>query len=323
MLDLSKLDAALPVSRTASLGTPLNLPMSQLVEDPANPRTHFDVGSLQALAEDIRVRGILQPIIVRPADAAGRHMIQFGARRFRAGQIAGLATFPCFVATDQRQFGTYAQVSENHQRENLSPLEMAQFIAGRLAAGEKKKDIAKGLGISATALTFLCALIEPPDFLLQLYHAGQCRTPEYLYKLRNLREQHGALVEERVSVAPEIGRAWVDQLAADLNPPAAMPAPVIPHAITSPETPAVAAHPTAEADATATLGRDPVLARAAAPARRPGAKYKVIVVADARQAVLLLDRHADEGSAWIRHLDDGSEELRGLAALTLHALTDS
>jgi hypothetical protein len=71
------------------------------------------------------------------------------------------------------------------------------------------------------------------------------------------------------------------------------------------------------------LGRDPVLARAAAPARRPGAKYKVIVVADARQAVLLLDRHADEGSAWIRHLDDGSEELRRLAALTLHALTDS
>lgn len=162
MLDLSMLDAPAP---PVAAGAPLWVPASALIEDPDNPRTVFNEASLAELAEDIRAHGILQPIVVRPPEG-GQYMIRFGARRFRAGLKAGLTEFPILVASDARQFDSYAQVAENHQREGLSPLELAAFIQGRLAAGEKRKDIAERLRLTPTALTFHAALIDAPAFLM-------------------------------------------------------------------------------------------------------------------------------------------------------------
>ena len=80
MLDLSMLDAPAP---PVAAGAPLWVPASALIEDPDNPRTVFNEASLAELAEDIRARGILQPIVVRPPEG-GQYMIRFGARRFLA-----------------------------------------------------------------------------------------------------------------------------------------------------------------------------------------------------------------------------------------------
>ena len=121
-LNLGFLDAPLATSS----GMPLSLPANAIVEDPDQPRKQFDVVALEALAADIKTRGILQPIIVRPA-VDGIHKILFGARRFRAGLQVGLKEFPVFVAVDTRQFDSYAQVAENRQREGLSPLGRGRF----------------------------------------------------------------------------------------------------------------------------------------------------------------------------------------------------
>jgi ParB family chromosome partitioning protein len=70
------------------------LAIGRLCEDPNNPRAEFSEVELDELAEDIRLHGILQPIVVHPADAQGRYRIHFGAKRWRAAQRAGLAEVP-------------------------------------------------------------------------------------------------------------------------------------------------------------------------------------------------------------------------------------
>jgi ParB family transcriptional regulator, chromosome partitioning protein len=112
--------------RTSSQGKPLMLAVALLCEDPNNPRTEFPEGEMNELAEDIRQHGVLQPIVVHPADAAGRYRIHFGAKRWRAAQRAGLAEVPVVVrdaVTDP-----YAQVAENQKRHGLTPLDLARFI---------------------------------------------------------------------------------------------------------------------------------------------------------------------------------------------------
>ena len=124
MLDLSELEAAVELGKS---GSPSLVPLNQLIEDPDQPRKTFHPESLAELAADIKARGILQPVIVRPMEN-GAYKILFGARRYRAAMLAGLNEIPVFVASDPRQFNSYAQVAENRQREGLSPLEEAQFI---------------------------------------------------------------------------------------------------------------------------------------------------------------------------------------------------
>jgi ParB family transcriptional regulator, chromosome partitioning protein len=64
------------------------LPLAALCEDQDNPRTEFPEAELNDLAEDIREYGILQPIVVHPADEQGLYRIHFGAKRWRAAQRA-------------------------------------------------------------------------------------------------------------------------------------------------------------------------------------------------------------------------------------------
>ena len=64
--------------------------------NPSQPRKHFDDGSLSALADSIRERGVLQPIIVQPRPG-GQYELIAGELRWRASQIAGITTIPALV----------------------------------------------------------------------------------------------------------------------------------------------------------------------------------------------------------------------------------
>ena len=125
----------------------MNLAISLLQEDANNPRTEFSEVALESLVQDILERGILQPLVVQPADAAGRYRIHFGALRLRAAQQAGLHEVPV-VVRDAAPV-PYAQVAENLMRRALSRLEIARFIKGRVDAGESNVTIAKRIGMNA------------------------------------------------------------------------------------------------------------------------------------------------------------------------------
>jgi ParB family transcriptional regulator, chromosome partitioning protein len=165
-----------PTPRTTKMqrrepSAPQLLPVTALCEDPANPRTEFPDTELNELAEDIRRHGILQPIVVHPADGQGRHRIHFGAKRWRAAQRAGLTEVPVVVRDTPAD--PYAQVAENQKRHGLTPFDLARFIRGRVDAGDSNATIAKRLGMDLTSVAHHLALLDLPPALNAAMHAGR------------------------------------------------------------------------------------------------------------------------------------------------------
>lgn len=220
--DLAALDA--PAADVS--GVPLLLAIDAIDEDPDQPRHEFDDHALQELADTIRDRGVRQPISVRPnLQASGRWLLNFGARRLRASRLAGLETIPAFIDTTA---DSYDQVIENEHREGLKPLELALFIQKRLALGDKQADIAKHLGKSRQWVTLATALIEPPDWLLDLYRQGRCRGIMELYELRRLHGEHPQHIETWVAGRESITRDAVAVMKAELTGAAIAPSDAAP-----------------------------------------------------------------------------------------------
>jgi ParB family chromosome partitioning protein len=221
-LDLSVNLDALDVPPTAE-GQPLRVPIHLVEEDPLQPRTEFDAASVQALAESIRSTGeILEPIVVRPhPDKAGAYMIRYGARRRRAAELAGLVDIPILVK--EGPVDRFAQFIENQHREDLSPLDLAKFIKDRLAETDEtgrpftKARIAQRLAVDPAVVTFASAMIDPPAWLLEAYHANKCTGRQELYELRRLAEKYPGSVEQWTGEQEVITRAMVARLRATIT----------------------------------------------------------------------------------------------------------
>ena len=165
----------------------LMVPINLVDEDPNNPRTEFPEAELNELTDDIRHRGILQPIVVHPADARGRHRIHFGAKRWRAAQRAGLTEVPVVVREEPGD--PYAQVAENQKRHGLTPLDLARFIRGRVDAAESHATIAKRLGMDLTSVAHHLTLLELPPEIEAAMQSGRCTSPRTLHELNKLHRE--------------------------------------------------------------------------------------------------------------------------------------
>jgi ParB family chromosome partitioning protein len=124
------------------------------------PRTRMDEGSLAELAESIKSQGIMQPILVREVEGK-RYEIIAGERRWRAAQMASLATVPALVRDVPDQSALALALIENIQREDLNPLEEAQGIH-RLIEEFKltHEQAAQAVGRSRSAVTNLLRLVH-------------------------------------------------------------------------------------------------------------------------------------------------------------------
>jgi ParB family chromosome partitioning protein len=112
------------VSTQPSAGQIQTLAINRIKPNPRQPRTTFDEQTLKELADSIRDRGMLQPIVVRGTED-GQFEIVAGERRWRAARSAGFESVPAIVRefTDAQAFET--ALVENLQREDLAPLERA------------------------------------------------------------------------------------------------------------------------------------------------------------------------------------------------------
>jgi ParB family transcriptional regulator, chromosome partitioning protein len=174
-------------SEAANAGRPLLVPLDRLSEDPNNPRTEFPEAEINELAESIRQHGILQPLVVSPADAIGRHRIHHGAKRSRAARRAGLSEVP--VVVRDAPADPYAQAAENQKRHGLTPMDLAQLIRRQADAGDSNATIAKRLGIDQTTIAHHLALLELPPELNEAMQAGRCSSPRTLYELNKLHRE--------------------------------------------------------------------------------------------------------------------------------------
>jgi ParB family chromosome partitioning protein len=227
-LDLTALDRTAPApapdpiakERTVTaevLGRPLQIPVKDIDEDPAQPRQEFDAESMAELENSIRLHGVKTPVSIRPHPTEQkRWILNFGARRLRASKALGKTTIPAFV---DRSHTDYQQVIENLQREDLKPRELAMFIKKKMDEGEKQAQIAELLGVNRSMVTNHLALIDPPACIDEIYTSGKCLSAKTLYDLRNLHKEFPKDVERWCATAQEITRATVSALSAKLRGP--------------------------------------------------------------------------------------------------------
>jgi ParB family chromosome partitioning protein len=196
-------------------GQPLMLAIDSIDEDPAQPRREFDDESLRELADTIALRGVRQPISVRPhPEQAKRWILNTGARRLRASRLAGKKEIPAFVDTTS---DGYDQVIENEQREALKPMELALFVQRRMQAGDSQAEIARRLGKSRQYITYATALIDAPDWLLSAYREGRCKGLTALYELRKLHDEHAEQVEAWAARQEAMSREAIATLRSELE----------------------------------------------------------------------------------------------------------
>jgi ParB family chromosome partitioning protein len=149
-----------------------DIPLGEIRANPDQPRKKFDEFSLVSLAESIRERGVLQPIIVRPV--AQGYVVVAGERRCRAAGLAGESTIPALIDDAVDDAGSLElALIENVVREDLTPIEQARTLATllddlRMTAGV----LAKRLGRSRADIANTVRLLELPDEAIDLIDAG-------------------------------------------------------------------------------------------------------------------------------------------------------
>ncbi|MFV1943568.1 ParB/RepB/Spo0J family partition protein [Pseudomonas luteola] len=211
-LSLTSLSTSLG-SKSEAKGEPLELSVDDIIVSPTQPRRHFDQEALDELAASIKASKVNQPISVKSKNKDGKYVLNFGERRWRASKIAGKKTIPAFI---DDQVDEYGQVTENLQRNDLTPLEIAQFIAGRLQAGDKKSAIAQKLGVRPDFVSQHLALSQAPEFIQKL---GQDRKigARTLYDLVQAHKDFPEAVEKFVSEDGEVTRARLGRLLEELR----------------------------------------------------------------------------------------------------------
>jgi ParB family chromosome partitioning protein len=200
---------ALPGTRSTK-GRPATVPIESIDEDPANPRADFSDVELDDLAEDIRLRGILVPLVVHPANADGRHLLHFGARRLRAAMRAGLHEVP--VVVRDAPADRYAQVAENLKRSDLAPLDLARFIRQQMDAGDSQAEVSRRLGMNLTTVAHHLSLLDLPPVLADAMKSGRCISPRTLHELNKLNEQQPQAVRSLIEGEGAITRDAVATL---------------------------------------------------------------------------------------------------------------
>jgi len=137
-----------------------SVPLADVQPNPDQPRKHFAPDKLAELADSIKARGLLQPIIVRRVESG--YQLLAGERRFRAAQLAGLDKLPALIRTDEDPLEV--ALIENLQREDLSPLEEAEGLALLIERhGYSHREVAELLGKSRPYVSNTLALTRLPE----------------------------------------------------------------------------------------------------------------------------------------------------------------
>jgi ParB family chromosome partitioning protein len=162
-----------PASTGGLDGRVRHIPLSDIHPNPGQPRKQFDETALAGLADSIRERGVLQPIIVRLADGAGFEIVA-GERRWRAAQQAGQSTIPSLIdASLNGADSLELALIENVVREDLTPIEEARTIAILLDDLKITATLlAKRLGRSRADVAHTVRLLDLPDQAIDLINSG-------------------------------------------------------------------------------------------------------------------------------------------------------
>jgi ParB family chromosome partitioning protein len=154
------------------------VPLARVRPNELQPRKHFDEERLAELSQSIKERGLLQPIVVRK-DGDGFELLA-GERRFRAAKLAGLHRVPALLR--DKDDPLEVALIENLQREDLTPLEEAEALAGLIEShGYSHREVADVLGKSRPYVSNALSLLRLPDRVkADVHSAGRAVSRELL-----------------------------------------------------------------------------------------------------------------------------------------------
>lgn len=158
------LDALISTEAVSTQGSSTinEVPLGQIEPNPNQPRRDFDPVALEELAHSIRELGIVQPITLRQVDDH-RFQIIAGERRWRASQLAGLASIPAYIRTIKDENVMEMALVENIQREDLNAIEIALAYEHLLEkSGMTQEKVAERVGKSRAAIANYLRLLKLP-----------------------------------------------------------------------------------------------------------------------------------------------------------------
>ncbi len=157
---------------SADAGRLRDIPVGAIHANPEQPRKRFEEGALVSLADSIRERGMLQPIIVRPAEHG--YELVAGERRWRAAKLAGEKAVPALVDDALDEAGSLElALIENVVREDLTAIEQARTLSVLLEDLRMTGAVlAKRLGRSRADIANTVRLLDLPDEVIELIDSG-------------------------------------------------------------------------------------------------------------------------------------------------------
>ena len=167
------------VKNTLTNNEPLNqetkIPIAKLKPSPSQPRRLFDKNSINELAESIKSKGLVQPILVRPSPTeTGAYEIIAGERRWRAAQIAQLHEVPAVIRQLDDVESLEVAIIENVQRSDLSPIEEAAGYKRLIENhGHTQEVLAEIVGKSRSHIANIIRLLGLPQSIQDMIIEGK------------------------------------------------------------------------------------------------------------------------------------------------------
>ena len=148
------------------------LELDSIKPNPFQPRESFDDRDLEELAESIKQKGLIQPIIVREID--GEYEIVAGERRFLAAKLAGLSSIPAIIKQLSDKESAEIALIENVQRKDLNPIEEALAYKRLIETfGYTQEEVAQKIGKDRATISNSLRLLKLPEPILDMLKKGE------------------------------------------------------------------------------------------------------------------------------------------------------
>jgi len=201
---LKAVDDKQPVENSTNIA---QLEIDKIGLNPVQPRLDIDGEKLEELAQSIRMKGVIQPILVRPkAGEANSYELVAGERRLKASRMAGFDKIPALIRPIKDKDLLETALIENIQRDNLNAIEEAKAYHKLLGDhGYTQEDLAKRIGKNRSTIANLIRLLKLPesiqaDLAENRLSTGHARTLLSVTNERKQKQLRNRIVEDQISV---------------------------------------------------------------------------------------------------------------------------
>lgn len=175
------------------------IPISEISPNRDQPRENFSLEGIEDLAQSIREKGILQPIIVKKTAGGVGYELICGERRLKAAMLSGLEKVPAIVKEIADNDLLEWALVENIQREDLNPLEEARAFEKLISErGFSQEQVAKRVGKNRTTITNTIRLLRLPEEVFNYVKDGQLTAGHARALLGLFTEEHQTQLARRI-----------------------------------------------------------------------------------------------------------------------------